>query len=81
MTNIRPSRDLNPVPLSLEPQPDRVSYLGRPLYLRLPHTTRTVPNCLRRDNNPKQSVQCAHSQDYDFVYFRRVGSCRQDCAY
>ena len=30
MTNIRPGRDLNPVSLSYEPQPDRMSYWGKP---------------------------------------------------
>ena len=46
--------------------------------LRLSHTARTVPDCLRRDENLKQSVRCGHSHNYDFVHFRRVGSCRQD---
>ena len=33
MTNIRPGWDLNPVclPLSFEPQPDRMSHRGRPV--------------------------------------------------
>ena len=42
------------------------------------HTARTVPDCLRGDNNLKQSVQCGHSHDYDFVDFRLDGSCRQN---
>ena len=37
--------------------------------LKLPHTAKTVPDCLlfkiRRNGNLKQSVRCGHSHDYD----------------
>ena len=44
----------------------------------LPHTAKTVPDFLRHDDNLKQSALYDHSHDYDFVDFRRVGSCHQD---
>ena len=34
MTNIRPDRDLNPVPLNFEPQTGRISHRGRRRALR-----------------------------------------------
>ena len=39
----------------------------RPPLLRLPHTAKTVSDCLRRDGNRKQSARCGHSRDYDFL--------------
>ena len=42
MTNIRPGRDSNQVPLSFEPQPDQMSHRGRPDFAQalLPQTAR-----------------------------------------
>ena len=34
--------------------------------LSLPYTSKTVPDCLRRDDTLRQSGQCDHSHDYDF---------------
>ena len=44
--------------------------------LGLPHTAKISP-MLRSDDVNNQSVRYDHSDDYDFVDFRRVGSCRQ----